>query len=266
MKTVFEFKDYKSYLREVENTGAHRAFRSRLAEAAACQNAYVSQVLNGSQHFSLEQGDGVSSFLAHSADEKGHFLLLLQHARAGTVSLRKFFAEQIAQSVERRLALRHRVNTGERLEDKDQVTYYSEWFYAAIHVLVTLERYRTVEALSARLQLPLPVTRKAVDFLLGCGLLSEKKNQLVTGQARLYLDGASPLITRHHANWRLHTLQSLPRARTEDLHYSSVVTISQADAEAIREQLILAIQNAKKIVRDSAEEDAFSFNMDFYRL
>lgn len=265
MKRVFDFKDYKAYLREVENHGPLRAFRSRLAEAAACQNAYISQVLNGSQHLSLEQADGIAGLLQLAPDEKAHFLLLIQHARAATPSLRKFFAEQIGQSVEKRLALRHRVNTGEHLPEEDQVTYYGEWYYSAIHVLVTLADHRTVEAIATRLNLPPAIARKAVDFLLSCGLLAEKKGELTTGRSRLYLDGASPLITRHHANWRLHALQSLPRAGAEDLHYSSVVTISRADAEAIRESLIQAIQDAKKTIRDSKEEDLFAFHVDFYR-
>lgn len=86
-----------------------------------------------------------------------------------------------------------------------------------------------------------------------------------TGQARLYLPGDSSLISRHHANWRIHALQSLFAANSEDLHYSSVVTLSREDGARIREQLIQAIQKAKEIIKDSPEEDLFGFHMDFYQ-
>lgn len=266
MRSPFEFKNYKDFLREVENSGHIRAFRSYLADVAGCQNAYISQVLNGHQHLSLEQAEKVAEKFALGADEKAFFLNLVQHARAGSTSLKKFFADQIKASVEKRLTVRNRVNTGETLKEADQVTYYSEWYYSAIHVLVTIHAFRTEEKIAARLALPATTVHKAVEFLIGCGLLEEKKGQLSTGQARLFLGGDSPLIFRHHANWRLHVLQSFHRATDEDLHYSSVVTISHKDSEQIREMLIQAIQKAKTVVRESPEEELYSFCLDFYKV
>ena len=266
MKTVFEYKDYKKYLADLENSGLYKSFRSQLAKSAPCQNAYVSQVLNGSQHFNLEQLDGISDFLSISKDEKEHFFLLLQLARAGTPSLRKFFSEQIQRSVERHLSLHNRVPKGQELNHDDQITYYSEWYFSAIHVLVTIEKFATIEAIVERLKLPLSTVKSAVEFLLSSGLLIEKKGILGTGQARLHLSGDSPLTSRHHANWRLQTLQHFPKRTVSDLHYTSVATLSEKDSEAIREILIKAIQESKDVIRDSREENIFSLHVDFYKL
>ncbi len=266
MKAVFEFKDYKEYLHEVDDSGKYRAFRSLLAEAAHCQNAYISQVLNGSQHLSLEQADGIAEFFSFSLEEKSYFILLIQHARASKPSLKKFFADQIQTTVEKYLSLRSRVNTGESLSESDQITYYSEWFYSAIHVIVTIGKFRSTEAISQRLNLPLATVKKASEFLISCGLLAQKKGEITTGQKRLYLPGDSPLISRHHTNWRLHSIYSLSHATIGDLHYSSVVTVSTEDAETIREILIKAVQKTKNVVRSSSEEDIFSFSVDFYKI
>jgi uncharacterized protein (TIGR02147 family) len=266
MRSVFEFKDYKKYLLEIEKIEKFHSFRTLLARSAPCQNAYVSQVLGGDKHFSLEQMDGISDLLSLTGDERNYIYLLLQHARAGKTSLRGFFADQLGAMAQKHLTLHNRVHTGETLNEKDQLTYYSEWFYSALHVLVTIHSHRSVEAMVQRLNLPTTTIKRALEFLVGCGLLQEAKGIYTTGQARLYLRGDSPLISRHHANWRIHSLQSLFGARSEDLHYSSVVTLSKDDTAVIREQLIQAIQKAKKVIRESPEEDLYAFHVDFYRV
>src|SRR5690348_7678173 len=97
MKSVLEFEEYKEFLREIEASRSElqRGFRSRLAEAAQCQNAFVSQVLNTSAHFSLEQGLRVAKFLSLGLEESQFFILLLEHNRAGTKELQGFFKLQL---------------------------------------------------------------------------------------------------------------------------------------------------------------------------
>jgi uncharacterized protein (TIGR02147 family) len=266
MATIFEFKDYKRYLVSIENAKEIRSFRTKLARAAGCQNAYVSQVLNGESQFNLEQAEGIAGFLEFTHDEQEYFFLMLQHARAGTASLRKFIASQMTRRREQQLALSQRVHTGESLSEAEQLQYYREWHYSAIHVLVTIGEFQTREAISSRLGLSLRIVKRAVEFLLECGLLKEEKGRLQTGAKRLYLGSESPLINKHHSNWRIHVLQSLSQAEPTDLHYSSVVTVSEEDAEKIKEQLIQAIREAKERIKSSPEEDIFAFHLDFYRL
>jgi uncharacterized protein (TIGR02147 family) len=266
VKSLFSFKDYKAYLAAVESGGTIRAFRTQVAKAAACQNAYVSQVLNGPQHFSLEQTDGIAGLLSLTLEEKSFLILLVQYARAGTSSLRQFFNEQIQQAHDQHLLLSNRLNANEAVDDRDQLTYYSEWYYSAIHVLVTIARFRTRESIAERLQLPLTTVKRATEFLLACGLLDEKKGELVTGRRRLHLPGNSPHVAKHHTNWRLQAMQSLSEVAPLDMHYSAAVTISNDDVEKIREILIQAVSRLNDTVRDSVEEDIFAFAMDFYRL
>lgn len=104
---LFAYDDYRAYLAVAIARGrfGERGPRTQLASAAGCQAAYVSQVLKGESNFSLEQGDAISSFLGHKAEERSYFLDLIQLARAGTQDLRAFFlgrlqrlgAEQLRQ-------------------------------------------------------------------------------------------------------------------------------------------------------------------------
>lgn len=111
-KDLFESVDYKQYLIDVltSNTLGGRGARTTLAQAAGCQLAFISQVLNGNADFSLEQADGISRYLSQNSKERDYFLLLVQYARAGTESLRAHFMRQIKErnTEARRLADRFR--------------------------------------------------------------------------------------------------------------------------------------------------------------
>ncbi|MNL47558.1 hypothetical protein D3C87_1703520 [compost metagenome] len=84
---------------------------------------------------------------------------------------------------------------------------------------------------------------------------------------RIHL-GSNPQLTRQqHINWRVKTISVLEQNNeTENMHYSSVVSLSRADAEKIKNDLRTAIVNAKDRIKDSKEETLFSFNVDFYTL
>ncbi|MCM2324803.1 MAG: hypothetical protein NDJ90_16205, partial [Oligoflexia bacterium] len=88
----------------------------------------------------------------------------------------------------------------------------------------------------------------------------------VTTETRIHLGNDSPLIGKLHANWRLHTLQSLDRKNPEDLHYSAAVTLSHADFTAVREILTRALLDTHKVIHPSKEERLCVMAMDFYEL
>ncbi|MES2803731.1 MAG: hypothetical protein V4654_14660 [Bdellovibrionota bacterium] len=53
---------------------------------------------------------------------------------------------------------------------------------------------------------------------------------------------------------------------TKNLHYSSVVTLSEADCLKIKSLLVNYIGEIKTIIRDSKEEGMHSFSIDFFKL
>ena len=55
-KNVFEFKSYKAYLEfRVGGYRERRGLKTRVATAMGCQPTFVTQILNGTVHMSLEQ-------------------------------------------------------------------------------------------------------------------------------------------------------------------------------------------------------------------
>jgi len=106
-----------------------------------------------------------------------------------------------------------------------------------------------------------------VEFLVSCGLLAQKGDQFEAGEARIFLGNDSPLITKLHTNWRMRAIQSFDHGIIDsDLHYSTVVTLSEEDALKIRADLIKAIEVARERIRVSPPEEIHCFSMDFFKL
>jgi uncharacterized protein (TIGR02147 family) len=265
-KTIYEYIDYKVYLEDLIHSKPNegRGVKAKLAEAIRVQTAYVSQVFNGSAHFSLEQADEINRFLGHRRDESSYFLLLVQHARAGTPSLREHFMDQIVQLREARANPRRKGIKGGQLSSEDQVIYYSYWEFAAVHVLISLPQFGTQEAIAQYLSIPPARVAEILDFLMAVGLARREGNQYRVGATQIHLDRESPMVARYHGNWRLRCMQMIDRSHRDNLHYSSVMTIAREDVERLKAMIREFIQTTKPVIRESKDEVAQCFLIDFF--
>jgi uncharacterized protein (TIGR02147 family) len=266
MNSVFDYRDYKAFLLDHVNNRSTRGERNRLATAIGCHNGYISQVLNGTAHFSLEQAELINQFLSHSKDQAHYFLLLVQYGRSGSVNLRLHFQEQLAALKEKQFVLKDRLRYKQTLTREDQATFYSSWQYGAVHVLVSIPGCDDEQGLSDYLNLPLERVREIVEFLRSIGLVKRDKGKLVIGTNRIHLESDSPMIAKHHSNWRLRAMQTMDDRRPENLHYSSVITASIEDSAKIREIMVQAIEKIRAVVRSSPNERGYAYSLDFFGL
>lgn len=268
MTYLFDHLNYKEYLSDRLNDKApgNLVNRSRLAKAIGCQPSYVSRVINEDAHLSLEQAHAANIYLQHSEEESHYFLLLVEWARAGTPALKSHLEKFAKLQREQILNLKKRLKIEPHLSGEDQITYYSSWHYAAIHTSIGIPGYETIEKVADRFQISRQRVSEVVDFLVQVGLISIKNSKYVAGIARLHLGNDSDLISRHHLNWRMQAVRSLEHIKTDDLHYSSVVSISEKDLLRIKSELVKAIERAKGIVKDSDEEVVCCFSVDLFRI
>jgi uncharacterized protein (TIGR02147 family) len=267
--SIFDHVDYKAYLCEalLLRGGGKRGERTRLAQAVRCQTAYVSHVLNGSAHFSLEQAEHINRFLGHGPDPSAYFLLMVQAARAGTATLRAHFTGQMRALAEHQFVLKERLQFKRTLTREDQMVFYSSWHYGAIHALVAVPGCGTERGVAARLNIPLERAAEVLQFLLSVGLVQRgEQGTYAVGTTHIHLEADSPMISKHHANWRLQAIQSLDRVPGRDLHYSSVISVSQADVARIKEILVTAIEDIRAVVKPSADEAGFCYCVDLFEL
>ena len=271
-KDVFDYKEYKAYLHAViaSKPKAGRGMRMALARSISAPVSHVSQVLGGNSQFSPEQAEGVNEFLGHTQEEAGFFLLLVQLARAGTPALRRRLETQLHQVIEKRLVLKDRLGVKASLSIEDQATFYSSWVYGAIHVMLTIEKFQSREAISRYLGISPKRTGEILQFLVSIGLAVPKDNgRFGVGTARIHLGSDSPMISKFHTNWRMRAIRALDEDNDDagsDLHYSSAITIADSDILRIKSILVKNIEEIKAIIRDSKEEGVHCFSLDFFRV
>lgn len=262
---VFDYTDYRSYLLAIlESRG--RGERSRLSEAIRCHPTYMSQVLGDQADFSLEQAEAASVYIGHSTDETDYFLLLTLKSKAGSASLKGRFEKQLEQIRQKRLTLSTRLSYQKTLSQEAQTTYYSSWHYAAIHMTVAIPQYRSKKAISRYLDLPLTKVAQVLEFLVATGLVKEEGAEYNVGSGSIHLGNDSSMISKHHTNWRLQAIQSLDSEAPNELHYSSVLTLTRADVEKIKSILVKSIESARSIIRESKEECLFNYSIDWFEV
>lgn len=127
---VYEYLDYKAYLAawiaSQPNNG--HGERSRIAECLKCQLAYVSQVLSGTANFSPEQAEALNLLLEHQDEAAEFFVLLVEHARAGTPGLKKLVQFRMQKILNQQLILKQRFDDRKILgHNENQAIYYSNW-------------------------------------------------------------------------------------------------------------------------------------------
>lgn len=268
-KNIFDYSAYRPYLNDyiAAQPQRGRGVRSQWAEKLGCQKTFISQVLHGDLDFNLEHAAALSRVLHHTHEESRFFLLLVLYARAGTKELREEFALQMQEIVAKRLVLKNRFhNKNQKLSDEDKLRYYGSWHFDATRVALTIPKFRTRDAIAAKLQISNERCSEILDFLCSTGLAEEKGDQYFVTEAQLFLGNSSALIVQHHTNWRIRAMQSFATEKPSDLHYSAVYSLSEKDSAEIRKMLTDHLEKIRNKVIASPEEKLYSFCLDFYEL
>ena len=267
-KSIYDYQDYRRYLNDwvaAQKNHGH-GMRLKFSKAVKCHTAYITLVLGGKSDFTLEQGTLISEFIGHDSGEKHFFLLMIQYERAGSVAVRTYFKTQMDEVLEEKRNLKNRLTFKKTLTRENQSIYYSSWHYAAIHMVISSPLHQTKTEIAQYFDLPLHRVGQILKFLVSVGLAEERGHKFVLGTATLHLEQDSPMISKHHSNWRMQAIQSLDRDAAHDLHYSSVTMISEKDAETIRRVLVNAIEEVRKNVKESKEEVCYAYGLDLFRM
>lgn len=267
MASIHDHKDYKKYVNDALGGNIKRSgLRSKAAEAMGVQLTYLSRVLNAEAHLSLEQALQLSEFLGHTEEERKIFLLLLQKDRAGTKKLEQHFQKQIDEIHEKRQLIQNRVKLREELNAVDQAKYYSRWYYACIHVMISIPELSTKAAIATQLNLSISVVTEALEFLISCGLAEDNHDRFSISKRHIHLGSNSENIQKHHMNWRVQAMSSLDNVKKNDLHYSVIISLSRQDATKLKERILQVIEDNMKDVGPSKEEVVYCQAFDFFEI
>ena len=268
MDGVFDYRDYKAFVRDqvAKRPNGGRGTFSRLAEVAQTHKATISQIFRGDAHLSGEQALRVAEFFELSSRDSEYFLLLVNFGAAGSSSLQDMYKRQIEREQSRNQDLSNRLVTSHKLTGEQKAIFYSNWIYSAVRILSSIKGYSSTKAISDRLGVATKLVEEVVEFLVGAGLCERNSRGIFPGPNSTYLDAKSPLISRHHGNWRLKAMQRHPQLEAYELAYTAPVSLSAEDARAIREILAKAVERIDKLVEPSDCEKLFCLNIDWFEV
>lgn len=266
MTSVYQFDNYKKFFVtwiESQPKQGHGEYR-RLALHLNVSTTLISQVFNGDKDMSLEMAAEICDYLLLSDDEADYFILLVEHAKAGSHKLKLRLAKQIVSQQDRAKKLESRMKKETELDETAKTTYYSNWVYCALRVLSDIPDLNTIELLSERLMIPKNQLLKFVDFLTKHKLVLSKNGNLTMGPSHIYLPPSDPLALLHHQNWRTLGFQKM-QIRNEDNFFSSgQYSLSKELAFQIRKELPDMVESVIKRVKPSKSETTRCLNIDFY--
>lgn len=268
MKSLFEYSNYKPYLRAVlGGSGQRSGKRSQFARAVGCHTAYISKVLNGNFDLSQEQAFAANTHLGHNGEEGDFFLLLVQKSRAGTSELKKYYRGKLEEIIEKRQYIKRRIEVNQEITSEVQNRYYSAWYYSAIHMVVSIPSFQTLQSISSYLRLPEELVREVLEFLMQNGLIFYENKRYQVGPVQIHLGKDSTNLQKHLTNWKTRSLQNIDGVHSKnDIQYAVTYSLSKKDALVLKERILKLIDENLKTIAPSPEEVLYCNIIDFFEL
>lgn len=241
-------------------------YKAKLAEAAGCQRSYLSQVLAGQTHFTLEHAIRVCQFWSYRKSEKDYFINLVEFNRAGSEELKEYFREKLISIREEQENLTKRIQDKEVLPQDKAAIFYSNWQYMAVMILLTIPKFRTSSAISQRLMLKEDVVIMVLQQLAELDLVAKNGIEWIPRENTIHLPRNSPFNSLNHANWRNIAVQDAFLGNTNGIHYTSVCSISESDAVLLKDLLLKLIDKSREIISPSVEEEIFCLTCDWFKV
>lgn len=245
MDSLFKFHSYQAIVEHqllVENL--QKGAKSRLAKAAGIQPAYLSHVLAGKAHLSLDQAADMAAFWDFSESETDYFLTLVAFGRSGSLKLKRHLEKKLKGI--RKVSENPFADENAKMDLELAANYYSDAVYSAIHLLLRIEELQSIDSLASHLRLEKNEVRKYLDQMETLGLVRHAQNRWFAIERNFHAEPDSPFAKMHHRNWRLRTVDSLKRNDVHDLHYTGIHTLSEDDFEKIRTVFLDAIRKSRK--------------------
>lgn len=262
---VFESSDYKVYLNKLVEGSSWGAV-SRLADAAGCQRSYFSKVLNGPIHLTTDHASGLCDYLKFSEKQSDYFMALVELGRAGTPTYRNRIQKKLKTLKEEHENLTSRLERAPVKMGEKEMLYYSAWYYSAIHILVSIPEYRSVDAISRRLQLNSSIVKAALEFLSSFGFVKPNGKYWIYAGSELHVPNNSPLVQLHHNNWRQRAVTDAQSNQAGVVHFTAVQSLSKEDAENIKNSALEFIENSIRLAGPSSSEELVCLTLDFFKV
>jgi uncharacterized protein (TIGR02147 family) len=263
--SLFQMTDFRSYVHSWVHARGRGEFR-KIALTLNIHTTLVSQIFSGKKCLTEEQAIRLCHYMSLNSLETDYFVKLVQIERAGNEPLKSLFKRHLKQLQLQSSQIKERVPATKLLSEADRAIFYSNWQYSLIRLLTSIPELRTIEKISARLDLPISTVQEVLDFLTSRRLCREQDGQYHRTDKNTHVESDSHLSIRHHHNWRVKSMSLQEQMKKEDLAFTAPISVSKADTENVRKILLNAISEIAKIVEKSDAEDVVYLGIDWIKI
>ena len=146
----------------------------------------------------------------------------------------------------------------------------------AVHALISTEKFNTPKEIADRLKISTSKAREIIEFLIKAAIIIKEGNKYELGSRDIHLSSDSPMISKHHTNWRMKAISSLDAVTEDDsdeagegfqdMHYSGIISVTKEDANKIKDILIKSIQSSRKIIGESDTDEIYCYTLDMFKI
>jgi uncharacterized protein (TIGR02147 family) len=264
---VFEYSNYRQFIKDwIEEAKTLKTSNlSRLASVAGVHPTFLSHVLAGTKELSLEQAALICEHIAFTKLEQDYFFVLIHLDRAGNQNLKNYWKEKKKEIEAQKNKLSERFDKHRELTNEQRAIFYSSWIYAAIWTATAIDNGQTLNQIAERFHISRDKAEDVISFLLQTGLCSEKIGIFSIGETHLHIPNESPLVVKHHTNWRMKAIQKMDTRESAELFFTAPMSVAKKDFGVIREKLNLAIKGIVDVAKDSDAEEVICLNIDLFR-
>jgi len=265
--TIYEADDYRDFiLHHFEQHPKKRGYYNRMAQHLGTSPSLITQVMKEQRDFTLDMAVQLIQFFGFSEAEGEHFILLVQHSKAGSHDVKKYFEKKLGANRLKSMDLAQRTKAQKVLTSQQRAIFYSDWYYSAIRLSTSLDKVQSAKDVAEHLDLPLELVHKVLEFLIKNGLVNQSRDGLSLGPLRTHIPQDSELVSRHHKNWRTHLLDRSHVRSDDEFVFTGPTTLSRKDARLVSTKLRTFITELAKIHDHSHPEVFYCLNIDWLKV
>jgi len=267
-------RDYRQILRQlVEERRVHdpRFTFQSLATAARIQKSYMSKVVTGAAHLTIDQMFLVGRHLELTSEATRYLELLLERERTGVEARARDLDRQIETARAPHLESQSHLKAEAVMVSTGGLTeYYLDPFNQIVHVCLFIEAYRLDPGCLARdlHQPPLRISG-ALATLARLGLIKQKKAkgggwELLT--TSLHLKRQSPVYRPWRNQLKLLAMNRLDMVRDADSYsFANIFSADRATFEEIQVRFLQFIRNVDtECIKPAPDRNVFQMAFDLF--
>ncbi len=265
---VFAFDNYRKFI-EAKLESLPQGGRGELGKIAhhlEVNNSYLTQVLNGDKNLSQEQGFLLADYFKLGELETRYLNALINLDRATKAAYRKFLRNELELIRVEASGATGIPPLDQPLDERNQAVFYGSWVPSAVQLWTGVTGCQTLKALQEKLKLDEKHLRDVLNFLVSTGLCTTDGTHYQVGTRRTHLTESSPLLNRHHMNWRLQGFEHMKQPKPQDYFYTAPMRVDKETAIRIEKKIRSFMKEVNSMIEEAGDETVACLNIDWFNL